>query len=243
MKVKELLSRREQLRGKKTSILKSISEETAKMNAVDLAKFIESGDAGRVDGANLEKLQRRRKHLWLLGDSLDLAIVEGETKKKEKEKRILLRKADDLMKVREKLKEKHIHWLRKIHENTLEAKRIKTEEMELRAAANVDSKPVLQENFRLNLTEEFLQRRILLSPGIERIEKEVKRCREHNKKVVSQPTIGIDDMCFRNVQVRWDSKTLALVEFKILEQPAEASMRNLDKKGCLSKAEFLKEIL
>lgn len=229
MKVKELLMRREELRGKKTSILKAIAEETAKMNAVDLAKFIESGDAGRVDGANLEKLQRKRKHLWLLGDSLDQAIVEGKAKEREKEQRKLLRKADELMQARERLKEKHIFWLRKIHENTLESKRLKTQETELRTATTIDSKPILEENFRLNLTEDFLQRRILLSPGIEKIEREVKAARERNKEVLSKPTASVNDIIFRNVKVRWDSRTLALVEFKITEQNAMALLRNLDK--------------
>ncbi|MCK4419029.1 hypothetical protein KAV79_04410 [Candidatus Aerophobetes bacterium] len=114
MKVKELLARREQLKDQKLLILKSIKEETAKMEKVDLAEFIETGDSGKINGFELDKLQRKRKHLSLLSDSLDQAIVQEEGKVREKRISLLQRKAEDCVKARSRLNEKMKHLLYKV---------------------------------------------------------------------------------------------------------------------------------
>jgi len=85
MKVKDLLVRREQLKQQKASILKQINELTANMERKDLEKFIQTGDAEQVDGHQLDKLQRKRKHLTLLGGSLDKEIVQASQKERKKQ--------------------------------------------------------------------------------------------------------------------------------------------------------------
>ena len=86
MKVKELLERRKELRIKKKDLLSQIDQETAKMNKVDLQEFLKSGDAGQVNGFELEKLGKKRHHLKLLGESLDEAIAEAQSKESDRRK-------------------------------------------------------------------------------------------------------------------------------------------------------------
>lgn len=87
-----------------------------------------------------------------------------------------------------------------------------------------------------------MDKQVILTAGEEKIRKETLAARKHNKKVVSQDRIGENDTILRNVSIKFDCKTLALLKFEIDERSAEVLMRNLDRKGCLSKAEFLKEI-
>ncbi|MCK4419030.1 hypothetical protein KAV79_04415 [Candidatus Aerophobetes bacterium] len=102
-------------------------------------------------------------------------------------------------------------------------------------------------NLRLNEIQDFLEREILLTPGIERIEQETQEARRHNKEILSQPRIGNADVLFRNVKIVWDCKTLKLLELKINEVSAELCVRNLDRKNSkgeaisMSRADFLKE--
>lgn len=241
MKVKELLARREQLRGQKKGILKQIEEQTAKMNKVDLEEFIRSGDAGKVDGFELDKLQRKRKHLVLLGESLDQAIVEAQGKERERKIAKMLREADQLAYNRAKLSDKIRHFLIKVQSLQKEARGIKVEETTLRSLANTDSQPAKEIHFRLNGMEDFLEKQIILTAGEERIRKEVLAARKHNKEILSQPKIKANDKILRNVRIKWDCQTLALSEFEITEQSAEVLMRNLGRKGSLTKADFLKE--
>lgn len=241
MKVKELLVRREQLKGQKELILKRISEETAKMERVDLEEFIQTGDSGKINGFELDKLQRRREHLFLLGESLDGAIVTEQGKVREKRVTLLLRKADEHQKARKKLDDKMKHLLYKIQDYQNQCKEIRIEETALRSKANTDNQPTQEVNLRLNKIEEFLEKQIILTPGVERIRKETQEARKHNKEILSRPTIGNSDSLFRNVKIKWDCKTLELLELDINEVSAEACVRNLGRKGSMSKAEFLKE--
>lgn len=242
MKVKELLVRREQLKGQKELILKSISEETAKMNKVDLEEFIRSGDAGKVDGFQLDKLQRKRKHLVLLGESLDGAIVQAQAIEKAKKIARLLREAEVLADKSQKLYEKKMHFLTKIQRMKEQGRLLRTEEDALRNEAKSRNRPTKEVYFKLNATEDFLEKQVILTAGEEKIRKEVLAARKHNKEVVFQPRIGINDKILRNVRIKWDCQTLAVLEFEIIEQGAATIISNLDRKDTLSKAEFVKEI-
>lgn len=242
-KLGDLLERRGQLHSQKVSILKAISAETKKMNRVDLEEFLRSGDAGQVDGFELDKLTRKRKHLVLLGESLDQAIVETQSIEKAKKTARLLREAEVLADKRTKMYEKKKHFLLKIQRLEQQGKTIRVEEDTLRFEAKATNQPTGEVHFRLNCVEDFLDKQIILTAGEERIRKEVKAAREHNKEILSQPRIGENDAILRNVVIKWDCVTLELLEFEIDEGRAGTLMRNLDKKGCLSKADFLEEIL
>lgn len=247
MKLRDLLSRRKELGTQKDLIFKSIAEETAKMRRVDLAEFIQTGDSGKINGFELDKLQRRREHLFLLGESLDEAIVTEQGKVREKKVTLLLRKADEHKKARKKLDDKMKHLLYKIQDYQNQCKEIRIEETALRAEAHTDSRPTKEVNLRLNKIEEFLEEQIILTPGVERIRKETQEAKEHNRKILSQPNIGGDNSLFRNVKIVWDCKTLALLELDINELSAEACVRNLDRKNSkgeaisMSRADFFKE--
>ena len=75
MKVKDLLVRKGELKEQHKNILAEIGQLTNKMEIEDLEKFIRTGDSSQVDGRQLEKLQRKRKHLTLLQGSLNREIV------------------------------------------------------------------------------------------------------------------------------------------------------------------------
>ncbi len=242
MKVKDLLLRRTQLKEQKESILKQINEMTASMERKELEKFIETGESGQVDGHQLDKLQRKRKQLVLLGGSLDKEILKANEKEKAKEKARILKEANEFAQVRERLQNKIRHHLTKIEKLREESRAIHSEEHTLRSLLNKKDMPTSQVTLRLNLMEKFLKEHIILGTGEQEILEKVLKARTHNKRILAQPRIGINDKIFRNFEVEWDTKTLELLKFEFVEREAESCLRNLDRKNSLTKAEFLKEV-
>lgn len=222
LKVEELLERRLQLRGQKKSILKQIEEETKKMNKVDLEEFIRSGNAGKVDGFELDKLQRKRKHLVLLGESLDQAIVEAQNIERQRLIAKMLRKADKCSQARARLSDKIRFHLLKAQRLQKEARTIRVEEDSLRHKAKAEDRQTFEVSHRLGKLEEFLEGTILIG---NEIEEKVLAAREHNRKLLKKERVSINDKVFQNFRVKWDRKTLKVLEFELTEQSAELLLR------------------
>ena len=222
MKVKELLERRKELRSQKKDLLSQIDQETAKMNKVDLQEFLRSGDAGQVNGFELEKLAKKRNHLKLLGESLDEAIVQAQKIEKERKRAKLLRQAEAMAYKRAKLTDKIRHFLYKVQALQKEAREAHTEERALTAKARQDNSKTVEVSLRLGKVEEFLEDHILKTNDIE---EKVEKAKLHNRKILEKENIGINDFLYQNFKVKWNRKSLEVLEFDLIGNKAEMLLR------------------
>lgn len=89
------------------------------------------------------------------------------------------------------------------------------------------ARPRKEVSLRLNEMESFLKDNTLSDPDFEQA---VKEKTAHNQKVLSEPTIPVGAIIFRNFEVEFDTKTLQIIKHSFTEQEAEVILRNFDKK-------------
>lgn len=235
MKVKELFARKTQLREQKKSLLEQIHQLTSKMEKEDLQKFISTGDSSQVDGAGLQKLQRKEKHLTLLQGSLDREILEVSKKERAREIVKLTRQADEILAQREKIKQKVHHFRVKIADLSEKHNEMKTQERALRRDA-LPGNPVGEAGFRLSKMEEFFRSHAIMNS--ENLEEKILAGRRHNRRLLEKGNCATDDKFYQNFKLKWDVKTGKVLDFELTTQRAEMLLRARD----VTKESLLKEI-
>ncbi len=149
-KSKDLILRKGQLQEQKKDILHKINEMVANMRRKDLEKFIQTGDAGQVDGKQLRLLQRKRQHLINLEGSLNLEVAKARRKERQHSLNKLNKKIEVLEKQRKgSLYSRYLHFQSKIAALMEEDKIIKEEILEIKSRLHRHNREEMEFNFRL----------------------------------------------------------------------------------------------
>lgn len=179
-KSKDLILRKGQLQEQKEDVLHKINGMVADMRRKDLEKFIQTGDAGQVDGKQLRLLQRKHQHLVNLEGSLHLEVAK--TRKRERQHSLdkLNKKIEVLQKKRkDSLYSKYLHFQSKIAALMEEDKKIKEEILEIKSRLHRHNREEMEFNFRLPELHEFLKTNYVQFP--EKLERLVEKSYSNNE--------------------------------------------------------------
>ena len=125
IKSKDLILRKGQLQEQKKYVLHKINGMVADMRRKDLENFIQTGDAGQVDGKQLRLLQRKRQHLINLEGSLNREITKSRRSERLKALGKLNKKIEILDKKRKgSLYQKYLQYQEKIKQRKFLAARM-----------------------------------------------------------------------------------------------------------------------
>jgi len=240
MKLKDLLDRKTKLKEKVFSLGKESSDLGQETEQKDLAKYINDGVLPSLNGHKIQKLKNEHRYLLKIGVSLDQEIVKSQSLERQKRIAKLNRQANESSRIRESLNDKIRHHLIKTESLRKESREAHDEERRLRLLAKQEGTPKTGGSMRLNLMEKWLKENIVL--GTEELEQAVLKARKHNKEILAQDKISINDKIFRNFNVKMNPETLQVEGFSFLEQNARYMVEVHQRKDNISLDEFKKEV-
>lgn len=226
MKARDLIKRKGELQESKTAILKQIKDMTEDLEWKDLQQFIQTGDAGQVNGHEIDKLQRKRKHLELLEGSLNLEISKLRKRERLSKLQKLMRKADELEEKRKgSLYQRYLRFQEKIKALEEESRKLKAEVLAIRNEAgefNQSSKALV---FRLPELKQTLIENYFVHP--DELEAMVKQAYQDNEKCLkADADSSVEDRLVRGFQLVLDIDSGEILEKKETVCTTDVARRN-----------------
>lgn len=240
-KVEDLRNRKTKLKSELVRLSEKIKETEKRIVERGLETYIQKGAVKAPLKSELADLEKRHNFLQQVDKKLNEELVkavrhtrflnitrlEREIEREESERKKLYQKYVALLEKIEKLKEK---------ERTVKERKTKLE-TELRNTRSQEKTATVTK--RLNKLESFLAENLLLGDDLKIKVLEARKC---NKKVLKQSRIGSSDIIYRNFQITFNRDTGQTVKLSLLEQNAEAVLRNVDKKNSLTRKELVEEV-
>lgn len=224
-KIEHLRSRKETLRQELEKLDLQIKQTGERAVKEGLQVLLEKGNTPAAP-AEMKKLEDRHKFLLQVDEKIDEELV----KCVRHDRQLAIKRIRaDIARCEKERKKRYGYYkklLEKIEVLRKEDRGFKEQKTELESQLNAIKRPEKETSLRLSELESFLKREFLLGDDLSI---KVKEARIHNREVLSKGKPGIEDIIYRNFEIKYSLETGQTLELELTEQKAETILRNFDK--------------